>query len=149
MAVVMETVLFTVVSCMKMIFFSCAKRRLPSYGSIDFSGNEQYMSGDIFSRSGTRKRPVSSFQIIPPQIIATEPLCRSGIPTAQLSPLRTYPLVKPSGPFGDALDSSVKRTVFMSVIMHFHDHSMHKSLFPGVRGGILIILLTKASIPMV
>ena len=28
------------------IFFSCAKRRLPSYDLIEFSTNEQYMSAD-------------------------------------------------------------------------------------------------------
>ena len=38
--------------------------------------------------------------------------------------------------------------VFMSTAMHFRDHSMHKFLFPGVRG-LLIILLIKATIPMV
>ena len=36
----------------------------------------------------------------------------------------------------------------MFVIMHFHDHSMQKSLFLGVREGILIKLLIKATIPM-
>ena len=46
-------------------------------------------------------------------------------------------------------DSSVKRTVFMFVIMHFHDHSMIKSLFLGVRVGILIKLLIETTIPMV
>ena len=63
-----------------MIFFSCAKRSLPSYGSIEFSRNEQYMSADSFSSSGTRMRPASSFPIISPQIISTEPLCWSRIP---------------------------------------------------------------------
>ena len=33
--------------------------------------------------------------------------------------------------------------------MHFHDHSMQKSLFLGVREGILIKLLIEATIPMV
>ena len=33
--------------------------------------------------------------------------------------------------------------------MHFHDHSMQKSLFLGVREGILIKLLIKATTPMV
>ena len=36
----------------------------------------------------------------------------------------------------------------MFVIMHFHDHSMHKSLFPGAREGILIILFIEAIIAM-
>ena len=96
-----------------------------------------------------RMRPASLFPIIPPQIITIEPLCWRRIPIAQLSPLKAHPLVKPSGSFGDALDSSVKRTVFMLVIMHFHDHSMHKSLFLGVREGILVILLIEAIIAMV
>ena len=37
----------------------------------------------------------------------------------------------------------------MFVIMHFYDHSMQKSLFLGVREGILIKFLIEATIPMV
>ena len=33
--------------------------------------------------------------------------------------------------------------------MHFHDRSMQKSLFLGVREGILIKLFVEATIPMV
>ena len=113
------------------------------------SGMSSTCPADSFSSSGRQKRPVTSFRIIPPQIITTEPLCLRRIPIGQLSPLKTHPLLKASGSFGDALDSSVKRTAFMFVIMHFHDHSMHKSLFTGVRVGILIILLTEAIVAMV
>ena len=131
-----------------MNFFSCAKRRLPCHASIDILRNEQYTLAGSFSSSGTRKRSVSSFRIIPPQILTTELLCCRAIPTEQLSPLKIHPFVKPSGSFGNALDSSERRTAFMFVIMHFHDHSMHKSLFPGVRRGILIILFIEAIIAM-
>ena len=65
-----------------------------------------------------------------------------------LSPRKTHSLVEQSVKFGDALDSSVKRTVFMFVIMHFHDHSMQKFLFLGVRECILIKLLIEATIPL-
>ena len=58
-------------------------------------------------------------------------------PPENPSLLKTHPLIKPSVSFGDALDSLVKRTVFMFVIMQFHDHSMQKS-FLDVREGILI-----------
>ena len=93
-------------------------------------------------------RLVSSFPIIPPQIITTRPLYWRRIPIIIVeSP--SYPLVKPSVSFGDALDSSVKRTVFMFVLMQFHDHSMQKCLFLVVREGILIKLLIEATIPMV
>ena len=37
----------------------------------------------------------------------------------------------------------------MFVIMHFDDHFLQKSLFPGVREGILIKLFIEATIPMV
>ena len=37
----------------------------------------------------------------------------------------------------------------MFVVVHFHDHSMKRSLFLGVREGILIKLLIEATIPMV
>ena len=131
-----------------MIFFSCAKGRLPCHASIDFFRNEQYTSAGSFSSSRTRKRSVSSIQIIPPQILTTESLCWRVIPTEQLSPLKIHLFVKPSGSFGNALDSSVRGTAFMFVIMHFHDHSMHKSLFPGAREGILIILFIEAIIAM-
>ncbi len=46
----------------------------------------------------------------------------------QLSQLETYPLAQPSRPTDDALDSSVKRTNFMSVFMYFLDLSMRKRL---------------------
>ena len=36
----------------------------------------------------------------------------------------------------------------MSTAMHFRDHSMHKTLFPGVREGLLIIFLIEAILPM-
>ena len=90
---------------------------------------------------------MSSFPIISPQIIIIEPLLLTLYSHSIISPLKTHPLVKPS--FGDALDSSVKRTVFMFVIMHSHDHSKQKSFFLGVREGILIKLLIEATIPMV
>ena len=61
---------------------------------------------------------------------------------------KTHSLVEQSVKFGDALDSSAKRTVFMFVIMHFHDHSMQKFLFLGVRECILIKLLIEATIPL-
>ena len=91
---------------------------------------------------------MNSFSIIPPQIIITRPPCWRRISIVWLSSLKTHLLVRPSVSFGDALDSSVKRTVFMFVIMQFHDHSMQKSLFPGVREGILIKLFIQATIPM-
>ena len=129
-----------------MIFFSCVKRRLPSFGSIDFFRNEQYISADSFSSWSTRNRPVTSFPIIADQIMTTEPLYWCRIPIAQLLPLKTHP----SGSFGDVLDSPVKRTVFMFVNMNLHDRSTHKSLFQGVRYGILIVHLIEAAIiPMV
>ena len=58
----------------KMIFFSCVKTRLPSYDLLSKSGWAIRVSGQ-FSSSGSRKRLVSSFPIIPPQIIITRPLC--------------------------------------------------------------------------
>ena len=93
-----------------MIFFSCAKRRLSSYGSIKFFRNESYMSADSFNFQKVYTNEAS--QLIsnhspPPQV-----------------------------------------TVLMFVIMHFHNHSMHKSLFLCVREGILIIILIKTIIPM-
>ena len=98
------------VSCMKMItqeddLLQFCQEKI-TYSSTEFFRNEQYMSADSFSSSSTRKRPVSSFSIIPPQIITTELLCWRRIPIAQLSPLKTHLLVKPSGSFGDALDWS-------------------------------------------
>ena len=126
-----------------MIFFSCAKRRLPYHASIDFFTNEQYTSAGSSVRQ-VRKGSVSSFRIISPQILTTESLCSRGIPADQLSPLKIHPFVKPS----NSLDSSVRRTAFMFVIMHFYDHSMHKSLLAGVREGILIILFIEAIIAM-
>ena len=47
------------------------------------------------------------------------------------------------GSFGDALNSSEKKTVFMFVIMHFHDHSTRKSSFQC----ILIILFERSYYP--
>ena len=41
------------------------------------------------------------------------------------------------------------KNVFIFVIMHFHDHSMQKSLFLRVREGILIKLFIEATTPMV
>ena len=153
MAVVMKTALSTDDirqrwSRKKVFFFSCAKRRLPCHASVDIFRNQQYTSACSFRFSGTRKRSVSSFRIIPPQILTTKLLCCHAIPTEQLSLLKIHPFVKPSGSFGNAFDLSERRTAFMFVIMHFHDHSMHKSLFPGVRNGILIILFIKAIIAM-
>ena len=46
-----------------------------TYFNGNFSRKTQYMSADSFSSSVTRKRPVISFRIIPPQIITTEQLC--------------------------------------------------------------------------
>ena len=68
---------------------------------------------------------------------------------ALLSPLNLYLLFKRSGSFGDSLDYSVQRKVFMFIIMHFHDHSKCSSFFLGGREGILIILLVEVIIPKV
>ena len=65
------------------------------------------MSADRFSPPATRKRPVTSFPIIPAQIIIIEPLGRRRIPIAQLSLLKTHPLLQQPGSFGHALDPSV------------------------------------------
>ena len=44
----------------KMICFSRSKRRLPSYGSVKYFRNGQYLSVDCFSSSGTRKGAIIS-----------------------------------------------------------------------------------------
>ena len=62
---------------------------------------------------------------------------------------KTDPLGQPSGSFGDALDSSVKKEVFTFVIMHFHNQSIRKTLFLGVREGILITLLIEPILLMI
>ena len=68
------------------------------------------MSADSFSSSGTRKRPMSSFRIMPPHFITTD-----------------RP-VTPSGSFGNALDSSVKRTV-LHVCHHAFSRPFHAQIF--------------------
>ena len=62
----------------------------------------------------------------------------------QLSPLKTHHLAQSPGSFNDALQSSVKRTVFMSVVMHFCDHSMRTRLCLGFRAVFLIVRLIDA-----
>ena len=137
-------------SLKKIIFFSCAKRRLPCYGSIHFFRNKEYMSLNSFWPSGTRKRPVTSFPIILPQIIATEPLCWCRILITQLSPLKTHPLSKPSGHLETLSirqwreqSSSSSKSIFTTILCTC------KSLFNGIRERILLILLIEAIVPMV
>mgnify|MGYP002804582459 FL=1 len=85
MAVVMKTVLFTgSMITQEDDVLQLRQEKITKLWLNWFLQGRVSMPADSFSCSSTRKRPVSSFWIIPPQIIIIIiPLCWRGTPTAQ------------------------------------------------------------------
>ena len=77
------------------------------------------------------------FQSLNPEVKALFPLDNYHRP-------KTHPSAQPPGPSSNAFESSVNWTDFMSIVVHFLDHSTCKCLCLGFREILLIILLIEA-----
>ena len=113
------------VSCMKIIFFLNGGCLLRSQG-IKLSWRKfRYVSAFIFTPSVTLNGPTSSLPIISAQNMRLPPPCCR---------LTLDDLLQPSGPSRVSLHSSVKRTVWKSVLTYFLGHWSHWFLCLMVQG---------------